>query len=168
MKQKRMHETHRINTAVLLSYTVLTAILLVAYLLEFVKGSRTLNYTLVFALLNLGPYISFLLLYLKDKSSSLVKYVLSIGFSVLYSFVLLTAAVPTTFVYIFLVFFMIIPYGDMKLCYITGGIAVVANIVSVVIGFMNGSLTTADLAMIEIQVIAVALAAIFTGLSTDA
>lgn len=167
MKPKKMNETHRINAAVLLSYSVLTFILLAAYLLEFVKGSRGLGYTIVFTLLNLVPYIAFFVLYKKDKTTTIVKYILSIGFSVLYAFVLLTAAVPTTFVYIFLVFFMIIPYGDMRLCYITGGMAVVANIVSVVIGFVGGSLTTADLAMVEIQVISVALSAIFTGFATS-
>lgn len=163
---KQMHETHRINAAVLLSYTVLTFILLVAYILEFIKGSRTLGYTLIFAILNLVPYITFLVIYLKDKTTTLVKYVLSIGFSILYAFVLITAAVPTTFVYIFLVLFMIIPYGDLKLCYITGSIVIIANIVSVVIGFANGSLTTADLAMVEIQVISVILATIFSGYAT--
>ncbi len=166
MKQKKMQETHRINFAVLLSYTVFTFILLIAYVLEFVKGSRSLGYTLVFAILNLAPYSVYLMLYMKDKTTTRIKYVLSIGFSALYAFVLLTAAVPTTFVYVFLVFFMIIPYGDVNLCYITGGIAVSANIVSVVIGFTNGSLMPADLAMVEIQVLSVGLAAFFSGLAT--
>ena len=84
----------------------------------------------------------------------------------MYAFVLLTAVVPTTFVYIFMVFFIIIPYGDMILCYITGGIAIVANIVAIVSGFMSGSLTTDDLALVEIQIIAVIMASVFTGLST--
>ena len=166
MKQKKMQETHRINFAVLLSYTVFTFILLIAYVLEFVKGSRSLGYTLVFAILNLAPYSVYLMLYMKDKTTTRIKYVLSIGFSALYAFVLLTATVPTTFVYVFLVFFMIIPYGDVNLCYITGGIAVSANIVSVVIGFTNGSLMPADLAMVEIQVLSVGLAAFFSGLAT--
>ncbi len=166
MKQKRMHETHRINVTVLICYSVFTIILFAAYLLEYIKGSRTLRYTAVFSLLDLGPYIAYVVTYFKNKESTLVKYILSVGFSVLYAFVLLTAAVPTTFVYIFLIFFMIVPYGDMKLCYITGGIAAIANIISVVIGFAGGTLTSADLAMVEIQVISVVLAAIFTGLAT--
>lgn len=61
---------------------------------------------------------------------------------------------------------MIIPYGDLKLCYFTGSIVIIANIVSVVIGFANGSLTTANLAMVEIQVISIVLATIFSGYAT--
>ena len=166
MKQKRMPELHRMNAAVLVDYSILTAILLLAYIIEYVKGSRTLGYTLFFAVLDIVPYLLYVIVYNKKKTSIQLKYIFSIGFSILYAFVLLTAAVPTTFVYIFMVYLCIIPYGDIRLCYITGGIAMLANIVSVVIGFSNGSLTTEDLAMVEIQLIAILLGAIFVGLAT--
>ena len=167
MKQKRILEIHRINSAVLLAYTIITVALLVAYLLELIKGSRSIGYILLFTALDLGPYLAYCLMYRKNKTAIHLKYILSIGFSVLYGFVLLTAAVPTTFVYIFLIFIIIIPYGDMKLCYITGGIALLSNIISIVIGFVTGSLTSADLAMVEIQVISIALSAFFSGLATN-
>ncbi len=167
MKKKRIPQMHQINYAVLIEYGVLTLILLVAYILEFVKGSRTLTYTLAFAALDLGPFFAYALIFCKNKTSASLKYILSIGFSVLYAFVLLTAAVPTTFVYIFMIYLLIIPYGDRKLCYITGGISLLANVISTVIGFNNGSLTTADLAMVEIQLISVSVGAIFAGLSTN-
>jgi len=166
MKTKKIQETHRSNYAVIVCYTIITVCLLVAYILEFLKKSRGWEYTLVFSLLDIIPYVLCLMTYLKNKESQYVKYVFTIGYSILYVFVLLTAAVPTTFVYIFLAFFMIIPYGDMKLCYIIGGSALLANIISVVIGFANGSLTTDNLAMVEIQIISVALAALYTGLAT--
>lgn len=166
MRQKKMDETHRINSVVFLAYTLLTVLLLVAYLLEFIKGDRDFAYTAVFTALDVIPYITFVMMYRQDKSNPNAKYAFSIGFSLLYVFVLFTAAVPTTFVYIFLVLFMIIPYGDMKLCYITGGSALVANVISVVYGFVTGSLTTDDLAMVEIQLISIAVAGLFSGLAT--
>ena len=166
MKFKRRPEMERLNEAVLYEYGILTIILLAAYLLEFFKGSRTLGYTLVFALLDLGPFIAYFIIYKRNSQSVQLKYILSIGFSILYAFVLLTAAVPTTFVYIFMVYVMIIPYGDIRLCFITGGIALAANIGSVVYGFATGSLTSIDLAMIEIQVISILIGAIFVGLAT--
>ncbi len=163
---KRMPSTQRVNQSVMVTYSVMTFILLFAYVLEFIKGDRSLPYTIIFAVLNMVPWIMCLTAFMKNKATKTLKYVLSVGFSVLYAFVLLTAAVPTTFVYIFLIFYMIIPYGDMVLCYITGGIAIAANVVSVIIGFAGGSLTSDDLAMVEIQIIAVVLAAIFTGVAT--
>lgn len=166
MKFKRKPEMERLNDAVLYEYGILTAILLLAYLLEFFKGSRTLAYTLVFSILDLGPFLAYFIIYKRNPQSMQLKYILSIGFSILYAFVLLTAAVPTTFVYIFMVYVMIIPYGDTKLCFITGGIALLANIGSVVYGFMTGALTTADLAMVEIQLISILIGAIFVGLAT--
>ena len=166
MKLKRRPEMERLNDVVLYQYGILTIILLAAYLLEFFKGSRTLGYTLVFAALDVVPYIAYFIIYKKNSQSKQLKYILSIGFSILYAFVLLTAAVPTTFVYIFMVYVMIIPYGDIRLCFITGGIALLANIASVAYGFTTGSLTLGDLAMVEIQVIAILIGAIFVGLAT--
>lgn len=167
MKQKTMPELHRINKAVLIQYAILTIILLAAYILEFVKGSRSLPYTLIFMFFDLVPFLLFASIYKKDPESTKLKYILSIGFSLLYAFVLITAAVPTTFVYIFMIYVTIIPYGDIRLCYITGGIALLANIGSVVYGFVTGSLTMNDLAMIEIQVISIAIGALFVYLATN-
>ena len=164
---KKMPSTQRVNGAVFTCYTVMTMILLFAYTLEFIKGDRDLAYTAIFAVLDLGPWIMCLVTYMKNRASKRFKYILSIGFSLLYAFVLLTAAVPTTFVYVFLVLFLLIPYGDMVLCYISGGMTVAANVVSVVIGFANGSLSSADLAIVEIQVIAAILASVFMGVATS-
>lgn len=167
MKQKKMPEMHRINKAVLIQYAILTVILFVAYMLEFIKGSRTLGYTLIFMLFDLIPFGLYFVIYKKNPLSNKLKYILSIGFSLLYAFVLLTAAVPTTFVYIFMIYVVIIPYGDIRLCYITGGIAIIANIISIIFGFISGSLSMNDLAMIEIQIISIAIGAIFVGLATN-
>lgn len=167
MKQKTMPELHRINKAVLIQYAILTIILLAAYILEFVKGSRSLPYTLIFMFFDLVPFLLFVITYKKNPKSTKLKYILSIGFSLLYAFVLITAAVPTTFVYIFMIYVTIIPYGDIRLCYITGGIALLANIGSVIYGFVTGSLTTSDLAMIEIQLISIAVGALFVYLATN-
>lgn len=166
MNKKKKTEMHRMNKSALIEYTTLVVILLGAYILEFVKKDRTLGYTLIFAAIDVIPYILFVAMYIKNRESKLLKYIFSISFSVLYTYVLLTAAVPTTFVYVFMLFVAIIPYGDMILCYITGGVAVVANIVSIVLGFMNKSLTTDDLAMVEIQLAAIILGAVFVGFAT--
>lgn len=166
MKIKKRAEAHRMNKSALITYSILTIILLFAYILEFAKGDRTLGYTLIFGAIDVIPYMVFVALYIKNRKSKILKYIFSIGFSLLYAFVLLTAAVPTTFVYIFMIYIAIIPYGDLVLCFITGGIALVANLVSVTRGFMNDTLTTDDLAMVEIQIIAVVLGAVLVGFAT--
>lgn len=167
MKQNKMPELHRINKAVFIQYAIVTIVLLAAYILEFVKGSRSLPYTLIFMFFDLVPFILFGIIYRKKTESRKLKYILSIGFSILYAFVLLTAAVPTTFVYIFMIYVTIIPYGDIRLCYITGGIAVTANIGSVIYGFVTGSLTSDDLSMVEIQIAAITVGAFFVYLATN-
>ena len=74
---KKMHETHRINSAGIIAYTIITTVLLFAYVLEFLKGSRTWGYTLVFTVLNLVPYITCLILYRKDRTTNGIKYMMS-------------------------------------------------------------------------------------------
>lgn len=167
MNKNKKTEMHRMNKSALIAYSILTVILMVAYLIEFVKGDRSLGYTLGFGALDIIPYAIFVATYIKDREARVLKYILSIGFSVLYAFVLLTAAVPTTFVYIFMLYIAVIPYGDIILCFITGGAALVSNIISIAIGFSNKSLTTDDMAMVEIQVIAIALGAVFVGFATS-
>ena len=166
LRLNKMSATHRVNASALISYTVIIAILLFAYVLELVKGSRTLTYTLIFAALDLIPWALCVMIFLKDRRSKVMKYVFSLGFSFLYAYVLLTAAVPTTFVYIFLIMFLITPYGDMKLCVITGALAIVSNVIAVAFGFTSGSLTTDDLAIVEIQLISVLLASVFSWFAT--
>lgn len=166
MNKTKKSAMHRMNKSALIEYTTLAVILLGAYILEFAKGDRTLGYTLVFGAIDVIPYILFLAMYIKNRESKILKYIFSIGFSALYAYVLLTAAVPTTFVYIFMLFVAIIPYGDMILCYITGGVAIAANVISIAIGFSNKSLTTDDLAMVEIQLAAIMIGAVFVGLAT--
>lgn len=162
MNQKRMNETHRINKTVLNSYTIVTLLLQAAYILELVKGDREVSYILLFSALNLIPYGLCLWTYIKDKSSPAMKFIMCVGFSILYAFVLLTSAVSTTFVYMFLMLFLLVPYGKKMLCFITGGVAVVSNIISVVVGFANDSLTTDDLAVVEIQLISMVVSVMFT------
>lgn len=166
MNFKKMNETHRINKTVLNSYVVITLLLQAAYILELVKGARTVTYIALFSALNLVPYGLCLWSYFKDKASQTMKYIMCVGYSVLYAFVLLTSAVPTTYVYIFLMLFLLIPYGKKSLCFITGGVALASNVISIIVGFATEELTTDDLASIEIQLVAVLLAGVFVVLVT--
>lgn len=164
---KRVSSIERSNTMVMITYSVMTWILFIAYMIEFVKGSRTQTYTLIFSLLDLLPWTICLFSYLRNKANKQLKYLLGIGFSVLYVYVLFTAVVPVTFVYVYLIFYMIIPYGDLFLCCVTGGVAILANFVAIFIGFKTGTLTSVDLPMVEIQLLATILSATFLTLSTQ-
>ncbi len=167
MNYKKMNETQRINAAAIMAYSLITVLLQAAYILELVKGKREIGYIVVFTILNLLPYGICIFTYVKDKATKHLKYIMSIGFAALYVYVLITAAVPVTFVYIFLMLIISIPYGEKKVCFVTGLIAILSNIASVIIGFVNGSLTTDDLALVEIQLISIFLASMFTYFATS-
>ena len=63
MKFKRRPEMERLNDVVLYEYGVLAFILFAAYLLEYIKGSRTLEYTVIFSVIDIIPYIDYVIIY---------------------------------------------------------------------------------------------------------
>jgi len=143
-------------------YTALSVILCLAYILELVKGSRTVTYTIVFLLLNIVPLVIYHLLMNRNPASDKVRYVFVVGFSTMYSYALLTSNSLLTFTYIILVIMTSIIYFDLKLSLLSCIWAVAVNILAVVIeiskGMMNGELLTST----EIQIILLLMCAIFS------
>ncbi|NTV78385.1 MAG: hypothetical protein HGA25_04390, partial [Clostridiales bacterium] len=103
------------NKLIVICYTIISFVMTLAYILEFVKGNRTLGYSIIVTVLNLVPTVLCIFMYLKEKTSLAVRYFFGVGFSILYSYILLTANTNTTFVYIILVIILITVYSDIKL-----------------------------------------------------
>ena len=62
-------EKAHMNRRFLDSYGIIAAVLVAAYIVELVKGSRTLGYIAVFGLILLIPFAGCILLYRKDRES---------------------------------------------------------------------------------------------------
>ena len=124
-----------------------------AYILEFVKGNRTLGYSIIVTILNLVPTIICILIYLKDKTSLSIRYFFGVGFSILYSYILLTANTNTTFVYIILVIILITVYSDIKLSLIINIYAVLINVIAIITVAITKGLTAQNIVDAEITVI---------------
>ena len=97
-----MSETAKENRILFRTYVVLVAILALAYLLEFIKGSRTLGYTIIFLLADLAPAAGAVFFYKKDIDNKLVQSVIAYGFMVVYVFVLFTTTSPLCFIYAYM------------------------------------------------------------------
>ena len=96
-----LNEMQYMNKMMLLCYGITIAVLLLAYVLELVKGSRTVGYTMVFCMILIIPLILSLIMYKKMPDSTSMKYVAIYGYGVLYAFVLWTSTSELSFVYIF-------------------------------------------------------------------
>lgn len=149
------------NFAALLSYIIINAVLMIAYIVEVVKGSRSIGYFILFAVLDMVPLLICILNYRKNPDNKLNRYLFLFGFGILYLFVLFTSVTTISYVY-FIPAMVIFPvYGDMKLCYLASGIACLSNVIWIacmgVLGKLDGEAITES----EIQIASMLLISTF-------
>lgn len=149
------------NKAALMAYIIINAVLMLAYIVEVVKGNRTIGYFTLFAMLDMIPLTICILNYKRNPENNLNRYLFLYGFGILYIFVLFTSVTTISFVY-FIPAMVILPvYGDIKLCYITSGIAVLSNILWLVFMAIKGLMDQEAIVESEIQVALVVLVSLF-------
>ena len=86
------------NFVSIVSYTIINIILVACYIIEVVKGSRTIGYFTVFCILAILPMVFAYILYLRNKDSNIVKYAIMVGFCVFYLFIIFTTTSPVAYV----------------------------------------------------------------------
>lgn len=131
-------------------YTIYNTVLILCYIIEVIKGSRTVSYVLIFSLLSILPLVAIHLAYKRDKESSMIKSILMGAYAVSYCFTVFTTVTQVAFVYAILVSLFIISYCDLKAStrYAVGFVLI--NIVNIVRMALEGAITKADLASVEI------------------
>ena len=154
-------EIERINKMVFGCYITIAIILFVAYLIEVIKGTRTIGYFGVFAVLLVVPVILAAIVKAKDAESKQLKYVVGIGYLITYIFVILTGNTDMTFVYILPMMVAFMLYSDVKFLITINIISLLANVVTVVAdGTANG--WTADyITNAEIRIAVVIVTGVF-------
>ena len=120
---KSYTEMRRNNWAVLFGYTVIDAVLVLCYLIEVIKKSRTIGYFAVFCLLALVPLIIAHLIYRKDPESQMIKRIITGGFGLFYYFVIFTTISPVAYIYAMILAVIIISYNSLLLTsFFVGGV----------------------------------------------
>lgn len=164
--QKKFSSSAYVNKVALICHTVIDLILLLAYAIELVKGARTLGYFLVFALLCIVPVVVEFIFYKKNSENTLQKHLISIGYGILYIFVVLTTHSALAWTYAVPMFIVIILYRDVRCCSLIGSGAVVVNIIYVAYYAVTIGYAKTDLADVEIRVICLAIAAVYMVLTS--
>ena len=139
------------NKCTLLMWTIINVILTVLYIIEVLKGGRTIPYLAVFLCVCWLPHIAGLLI-LKIKGGSTVLYreFVSIGYGILFIFVLMTTKTNVTYGYIFPVACLLILYKNKELlirCGIANILAILAYLVKIhfTTGFDAHTITDAEI-----------------------
>lgn len=153
----------RANTGSVITYAVLVAILEICYLIEVIKGSRTVGYFVIFSILALVPYFMCLFLYKTDEEDQKIKYIMAIGFEIFYFFIIFTTISPIAYVYAIMMAVLLLSYDNIRLIlwYMIGVCA--GNIIEVGVEFAKGEVASSDMPNIEIRIASLIL---FTGFMT--
>ncbi|MGN0513470.1 MAG: methyl-accepting chemotaxis protein [Lachnospiraceae bacterium] len=149
------------NKLMLTCFTFLIAVLDVAYLLEVIKGARTIGYYIVFLILSLAPLIVSALGYKKSPDWKHLKLATIFGYLVFYAFVIFTSTTDVGFVYIMPMFVIVAIYIDHFVAVGCGTIAIVLNIAQAIWQNSRPELESIDMATIEIRVASLFLCTLF-------
>ena len=166
MKKNSKHEVsqlERCNSFAMITHFVVAVIVLVAYVVEVFKGSRTWTYSLlVAALAMIPPVIEIIIFYKVNKESKIIKQILGYGFGLLYTFVLFTAKEQLVFTYVIPMILIISVYNDVKYKLKINIAMILENIVVVILGATMGGFGYTDMAAAEIQLFVIIIMGIYS------
>ena len=125
------------NKAATSAVSVINLVISAAYIMEVVKGNRTVPYVVVAVILALLPIVSSWFIYFKDNESELIKHTVAIGFAIMYCYLLFTANNSLVFSYVVPLMVIVTLYGDHKYLTTIGICAALVNVADVVRQALN-------------------------------
>lgn len=150
------------NLRVIQCFTVLMVVFSLSYIGEVLKGNRKIPYVLVFLAVLLIPYVISLVVYFRNRTSRIVKEIVTFGYCFLfYGFVLLTSTSNLAFTYVMPMMVLLQVYQNKKLMIRVCGCALVINIAYVIMKFTGGNVTKLETADYEIQIAVILLISVF-------
>lgn len=161
-------EKKYVNKTALKGHTIINSILFAAYLLEVLKGSRTIGYFTVFALMTVIPVAAEWLIYAKDPESGAIKHLIGITYGILYFFVIFTTNSLLPFTYAFPMFIVIVLYMDPRFNILIGIFASCGNAVYVAWHALTVGYAKAEIPDVEIRMAATILTTVFMIFTTRA
>ncbi|MDR0964027.1 MAG: methyl-accepting chemotaxis protein [Clostridium sp.] len=158
----------RLNRTAILDHALIDIVLFAAYILEFVKGSRTVEYTIGFSIFALAPIIFEIIFHRFKRDSKLTRYIIAITYLSLYTFVIFTTTSGLAFTYIIPMYMVVILYSDVLYCIIVCTLGILINVAHMIyyattFGYSDPS----EITDLEIRVALLVLCLIFSALSTS-
>ncbi len=141
----------RANFNALTMWLIINLILTILYIIEVFKGGRDIPYLIVFLSICWLPFLAGLLaLKIKGNSTILYRDIVSVGYGILFLFVLLTTKTNVTYGYIFPVTSLLILYKNRSLlirCGVANILAIIAYLVKIYFttGFDAHTITDAEI-----------------------
>lgn len=139
-------------------WALINIVLTLAYTIEVFRGLRTTPYYLTFLLLCWGPFIAGLILFkCKGLGTPYYRELIAIGYTIFYTFVLMTTNTALTVMYILPLSSMMVLYKNRTYFVRYGILAMLAIIASIIRRYLAGFNAPTDITDFEIQVLATLL-----------
>lgn len=126
-----------INKNTIRCWSIIAIVLFISYIFEIMKGSRTIEYVACFSVAMIVPLMLACWVYKKNTSSQYVKIIFAIGYSIFYTFVVLTTQSPAAFVYILPMASILMSYCNNILIISVFGYALIINLANICISIAN-------------------------------
>ncbi|MBR4754687.1 MAG: hypothetical protein IK054_05830 [Lachnospiraceae bacterium] len=160
-KTKNTSEMARRNSAAMICYLVVIAIIALAYLLEVIKGSRTVGYFLLVFLTLWIPAVICIILKARNPEDDKLKYIIMIGFAIPWAIMLFTASNNLVFTYALVLLISLNAYADKRFALMAAIVYNVINVASVVFIALTQGISKDSLVTIEIQTLLMLICGIF-------
>lgn len=162
----RISDIARCNKVTVLCHGIISALISAAYLVEVLKGSRTILYFAVLLLLGMGPVAVEAVLYRRNPESNILRKLVAYSYAVLYAVAVFSTYSKLPFTYILPMLVVITVYGDTKYCLRIGVGGLIINIVDVVYRGVTVGFAQEDIPDLEIRLIVMAVLVIYLYLTT--
>ena len=165
--KKQLSDAARSNGAALMCQGGICAMLTLAYIVELIKGSRTIPYFIVFLILAQGPVMVSGMVYLKNKESKAIRYLIAISYSVLYAMLVFTANSLLPFVYFIPMAIVFTLYQSVKFSMLFGVGYVLINVADIIRKAVTVGYAADEIPDLEIRIALVAATLTFVAVTTS-
>ena len=160
------NDTGYINKVAIGGHIALDTVLLISYVVELLKGSRTPAYFAVIAAFMVIPVVVELAIYSKKKDAASIRHILAITYGVFYLFAIFTTNSISTFVYILPFFILLTVYSDIRYVSTIAFCGITSNIAWVIWKALTTGIPSEQMPDVEIRLACMIICSIFIQIST--
>ena len=162
----KVSEAKRVNKVTILCHGIISVLILIAYFLEVLKGSRGLLYYGVMFVLGLTPVAAEIALFKKDPENRHIRKVVGYGYAILYAFAIFSTNSILPFIYIVPMLIVITLYSDIGFCVKVGIGGLILNAIDVVYRAVSVGFTPEEIPDLEIRVLALLVIVVYVVMTT--
>ena len=164
MEMEKIIEERK-NFTALLSWGVIMVVLSLAYVIEVVKGLRTIPYIVgVLAISNI-PLVVAIVLYRQEADSKAIRWLMVISYEVFYLINLFGSPYAVTVIYIIPILAAVAGYGKTAFCGAVSGVSLLAVVSRIVYYILQGKTEAANITEYEVQFFGILLSGLFLTLA---